>query len=285
MPGQTQRGSRTAQKNFSRLANTQEFRVSRISADGAGFGGGAGRIGRTVPYPGGPYSMASEDVFSATGAYDKVLLLSLITLASAVVSFLLKLPAGIILITALGAMVAAIVTNFRPTMAATTAPIYALLQGVTLGVLSWWSAQNGLGAVGMALMGTLGIYFGVSFLYRTGWVRVTQNFTRVTLVIVSGTMFAVFGYFLLSLFNFPVLSGANSHIGTFLIFGVLYLVSGIMTLFTDFAYIDQAANSRQFNRHGEWYAALSVLISLVMIFLGLLRIFGAMGGGGGGSRR
>ncbi len=285
MASSNQRGSSTAQKNFSRLANTQEFKVSRISAEGAGFaGGGAGRLGRTGPIAGGPYSMSSDETFSATGAYDKVLLLSLITLGSAVVSYALKLPIGIAFLTAIGALVCYFVTNFKPTIASTTAPLYGLLQGVTLGVLSYWAAMNGIGAVAMALMGTLGIYFGVLALYRTGWVRVTQTFTKVTFVIVMGTMFAAFGYMLLSWFGFPVLSGANSNVGTFMIFGVLYLVAGIMTLFTDFAYIDQAAASKQFNRHAEWYAALSVIISLVMIFLGLLRIFGAFGGGGGSRR-
>ncbi|HUY86020.1 MAG TPA: Bax inhibitor-1/YccA family protein, partial [Acidimicrobiales bacterium] len=197
-----------------------------------------------------------------------------------VISYALNLPPALAFIGAIGGLGVVLWTNFHPTIAKTTAPIYALLQGLTLGILSRWTAGSGYGIVTMALLGTLGVYFAVLTLYRTGWVRVTQGFTKAAFVIVMGTMFAAFGYMILNMLHFPVLSSVGSRGGTFVIFGVLYLVSGIMTLFVDFAFIDNAGKSSGLSRDGEWYAALTVLISLVMIYLGLLRIIGAFGGGG-----
>jgi uncharacterized YccA/Bax inhibitor family protein len=46
-----------------------------------------------------------------------------------------------------------------------------------------------------------------------------------------------------------------------------------MDLFVDFAYVYRAQQAGV-SKDGEWFAALSIMISLVMIYLALLRIFG-----------
>ena len=61
---------------------------------------------------------------------------------------------------------------------------------------------------------------------------------------------------------------------TLLIFGVLYLVVGVMDLFVDFAYVYKAQQAGV-SKEGEWFAALSIMFSLVMIYLALLRILGS----------
>ena len=59
----------------------------------------------------------------------------------------------------------------------------------------------------------------------------------------------------------------------FLVFGLLYLVLGVMDLFVDFAYVTQAEQVG-LSHEGEWFAAFSIMVSLVMIYLALLRILG-----------
>ncbi len=263
---QRQSGSPAVRRNFSRLSNTREFRVTTVSADG--------------PWGAGPSAPATT--FSAAGAFDKVLTLAILAMASGIGAYLLHLSPGFALLGALVAMGCFYGTQFRPTTARFTAPLFAVSEGVALGILSSWAALQGFGVVLLAILGTVGIYFGVLTLYRTGLVRVTPTFVRMALVIGLGTVFAAFGSILLSWIHVPLLSTTVSSNGaTFLIFGVMYLLTGVTQLFVDFAYIDQAAASRQLNRSGEWFAALLVLGSLVMVFLGLLRILGAFGGGGG----
>jgi len=267
----TPQGSPGIRRNFGRLAGTREFRISSVSAGGTAYGG--------------PWAPVADEAFSATGAYDRVLALALITLVSGIGAYLLHLAPGFAFLAAIVAMGLFYATTlWRPTAAHVTAPIFAVAEGAFLGILSWWASYQGFGAVALAVLGTVGIYFGVLALYRTGLVRVTPGFVRLAIAIGIGTVFAALGSILFSMFHVPLLSATLSgNLGVYFIFGVMYLLTGVMQLFVDFSYIDQAAASRQFNRNAEWFASMLVLGSLVMVFLGLLRILGAFGAGG--SRR
>jgi uncharacterized YccA/Bax inhibitor family protein len=264
------RGSPGVGRNFGRLAETQQFRVSSVSAGDTAYGG--------------PWAPVADEAFSATGAYDRVLALTLITLVSGIGAFLFHLAGGVAFLAAIVAMGLYYATLWRPTVAHVTAPIFAVAEGAFLGILSWWASYQGFAVVALAVLGTVGIYFGVLVLYRTALVRVTPGFVRLAIAIGIGTVFAALGSILFSMFHIPLLSATLSgNLGTYFIFGVLYLLTGVMGLFVDFSYIDQAAASRQFNRNAEWFASMSVLVSLVTVFLGLLRMLGAFGGSG--SRR
>jgi uncharacterized YccA/Bax inhibitor family protein len=67
--------------------------------------------------------------------------------------------------------------------------------------------------------------------------------------------------------------GTSQGTTYFVVFGVLYLVVAVMDLFVDFAYVDRAEQAG-ITHEGEWFAAFSIMISVVMIYLALLRIFG-----------
>jgi uncharacterized YccA/Bax inhibitor family protein len=58
------------------------------------------------------------------------------------------------------------------------------------------------------------------------------------------------------------------------VFGFLYLVIAIMNLFVDFNYVYMAQQAGV-TKDGEWFAALSIMFSLVMVYLALLRILGS----------
>jgi uncharacterized YccA/Bax inhibitor family protein len=55
---------------------------------------------------------------------------------------------------------------------------------------------------------------------------------------------------------------------------VLYLVVAVMGLFVDFNYVYMAQRAGA-SKDGEWFAALSIMFSVVMIYLALLRILGS----------
>jgi uncharacterized YccA/Bax inhibitor family protein len=52
----------------------------------------------------------------------------------------------------------------------------------------------------------------------------------------------------------------------------MYLIVGVMNLFVDFAYVYKAQQAGV-SKEGEWFAAQSIMISMVMIYLALLTIF------------
>ena len=124
----------------------------------------------------------SGRTFSADGALNKTGLLLLVALVSGSVAYVTNLPIGVAWVGMLVAMALGIWCAFSPRRAAVLAPIYAVLEGAVLGVISHFYASSGTPVVPLAIFGTTAIVVGVWVVHRTGLVRVTPKFFRVTLV-------------------------------------------------------------------------------------------------------
>jgi uncharacterized YccA/Bax inhibitor family protein len=225
-----------------------------------------------VPSPDGPPATRPpvSDVrpFVAAEVFNKVLLLAAIALGFGITGALLHVPTGAALVCMVAALVVAIVTIVRPHRAPVLAPVFAALEGVTLGVVSKLFAGQDAQIIPLAIIGTSVVFFGVLAAYRTGLVRVGPAFVRATVIAGFGLL-AVFIAVALGL-QFPGTSQGTTY---FLVFGVLYLILGVMDLFVDFAFVTQAEQVG-LSHEGEWFAAFSIMVSLVMIYLALLRILG-----------
>jgi uncharacterized YccA/Bax inhibitor family protein len=57
------------------------------------------------------------------------------------------------------------------------------------------------------------------------------------------------------------------------VIGVIYLVVAVANLFVDFSYV-QNAEAQGLSAEGEWYAAFSIMLALVMVYIAMLRILG-----------
>ena len=76
----------------------------------------------------------------------------------------------------IGGLIVALITVFKKTLAPITTPIYALLEGVALGGLSAWFESMYPGIVFQAVTLTFGVLFALLFAYRSGLIKVTENF-------------------------------------------------------------------------------------------------------------
>jgi uncharacterized YccA/Bax inhibitor family protein len=206
--------------------------------------------------------------FVAAEVFDKVFILVGIALACGALAAVLHLPVGVAVVCMLAALAVAVVTMFRPQQAPVLAPVFAGLEGLSLGVISkLFTGQDGK-IVPLAIVGTSVVFLGVLGAYRTGLVKVGTAFIRATVIAGFGLL-AVMLAVMLGL-QFP---GASQGGTTYVVFGVLYLVVAVMDLFVDFAYVTRAEQAGV-SHAGEWFAAFSIMISVVMIYLALLRIFG-----------
>ncbi|MHB1710639.1 MAG: Bax inhibitor-1/YccA family membrane protein, partial [Acidimicrobiales bacterium] len=126
--------------------------------------------------PGGPPSTLPpvSDVrpFVAAEVFNKVILLAGIALIFGVLGALLHVPVPVAVVCMVAALVVAVVTMFRPRKAPVLAPVFAALEGVTLGVISTLFAGQSTGVIPLAIIGTTVIFFGVLAAYRTGLVKV-----------------------------------------------------------------------------------------------------------------
>lgn len=239
---------------------------------------------RNVPGSSGTLNGGAIDAASRMtldGTINKTGLLLLCAMATAAwtwYSFLqsqgLSVAGPMIFVGAIGGMIVGLITSFKKTWAPVTAPIYALLEGLVLGGLSAAinKAYPGIAIEAVGL--TFGTLFVMLFLYRTGIIKVTQKL-RIGIVAATGGIFLFYMLeWILSFFgiNLTTVNGA-SMIGI----GFSLLVVGIaaLNLVLDFDFIEQGV-TYGVPKYMEWYAAFGIMVTLVWLYLEILRLLAKM---------
>jgi uncharacterized YccA/Bax inhibitor family protein len=223
-----------------------------------------------------------EAAMSLQGTATKSLLLILLTVFAA--SFTWNAVAtgnvGIVgpatLVGGIGGFVVALVTVFKPRLAPFTGPLYAVLEGLLLGGVSALYNARFAGLPLQAVALTFGVFVALLVLYRTGLVRATENFRLGVLAATGGIMVMYLLSWVLQLFGVPM---AFLHDSSPLSIGIslVVVVVAALNLVLDFDFIERGV------AHGapkvmEWYAAFGLLVTLVWLYLEMLRLLGKLQG-------
>jgi len=186
----------------------------------------------------------------------------------------LSVAGPLVLVGAFGGLVVGLVTSFKKEWAPVTAPLYALLEGLVLGGLS---AVFNLRYPGIAIEAvglTFGTLFVMLFLYRTGVIKVTQKL-RIGIVAATGGIFLFYMLeWLLSFFgiNLTTVNGAST-IG--IVFSLFVVGIASLNLVLDFDFIEQGV-TYGVPKYMEWYGAFGIMVTLVWLYLEILRLLAKM---------
>jgi uncharacterized YccA/Bax inhibitor family protein len=154
--------------------------------------------------------------------------------------------------------------------AAIIAPLYALCEGVLLGILSRYYNLEYDGIVLQAVVATVAVFVATLLLYLTGILKVTSRFAM-AVVLAMGALAIVWTMaWLLSLFgvNFRYLY-QPTPVGIALSVGVVIL--GALNLPLDFEFIRRASADAA-PKFMEWYAAFGLMLSIIWIYVSILRV-------------
>ncbi len=166
----------------------------------------------------------------------------------------------------------AIVISFKREWAPFLAPVYAVTQGIFLGLISMIFNYAMPGIVSQAIIVTL-LIFGVMLLsYRMGWLRATPKFMKIMTFGIVGVGLFYLVMILGSAFGFSGLS--NFYAGSSMLsIGISCLVAGIaaFSFILDFDLIDRGA-AMGAPKYMEWYAAFGLMVTLVWLYLEILRL-------------
>jgi uncharacterized YccA/Bax inhibitor family protein len=229
-----------------------------------------GAYGTGGRLPADPF--APETRFSSARTFDKLIGLVILALVSGAVGYLV-VPAGIAFGCVVVALGLTLLTWWRMRLAKYVAPAYSVCEGLALGAISAAYASYGHGIIPTAIAFTGAVFIGCLVSYRTGLVRVTPR--MVTLAFMGGLgIMAVFVLSLLGL-SLPGLGGVGP-LG-FLI-GVLCLGIAVLNLFTDFEWVARS-EAAGVSAEAEWAAAFAMMTALVLVYISILRMLGAMYGG------
>ncbi|GLX20918.1 MULTISPECIES: Bax inhibitor-1/YccA family protein [Streptomyces] len=269
---------------------------SRDNGGYAGFEAQQAQAGTaTNPYATNPYAtdpatgMPAAPVRGAAMTIDDVVTRTAMTLGTLIVTATLAwiaLPVdpanvgksyGVAVGSALVAFVLAMVQSFKrkPTPALILG--YAAFEGVFLGVISMVaSTYISPGVVVQAVLGTMCVFAAVLVAYKMRWIRVTRRFT-------GFVMAAALGFVLLMLANsLFMLFGGGDGLGfrsgpLGIVFGIVGVVLGACFLAMDFKQVEDGVTYGA-PREEAWLAAFGLTLTLVWIYLELLRLFQILSG-------
>jgi uncharacterized YccA/Bax inhibitor family protein len=215
-------------------------------------------------------------VMTLQGSVLKTSILVIILLATGAYAWHLfdkQAPAlgyGLLIGASLGGLVLAFVTVFFPRAAPITAPIYAGLEGIVLGTISAVFETMYAGIVLQAVSLSVGVLAVMLFVYGMGIIRATERF-KIGVVAATGAVCLVYlATWVLSFFNvsIPYIHGSGPiGIG----FSVIVVIIAALNLILDFDFIEQGVR-HQAPRYMEWYAGFSLLVTLVWMYLEILRL-------------
>ena len=166
--------------------------------------------------------------------------------------------------------VVALITMFNQEWAPITVPIYALLEGLALGALSWFFEQSYPGIVAQAIFCTFGTLFALLLAYKSKLIKPTENFKLGVVAATGGIAFIYIISIIMSLFGsgVPVIHEA-SPMG--IIFSLFVITIAALNLVLDFDFIEQGAEMGA-PKHMEWYGAFGLLVTLIWLYLEMLRL-------------
>lgn len=219
----------------------------------------------------------AQDAMTLNGTVNKTAFLLVLTLAGAMYTWSLFFASNgtanlmpYVLVGGLGGFVVSLVTIFKKTWAPVTAPLYAALEGLFIGAISAVFELKFPGIVMQAVGLTFGTLAALLMAYRSGLIKATENFKL-------GVVAATGGIALLYLVN--IVMGFFGKSMPFIhdsgLMGIAFsgfvVVIAALNLVLDFDFIESGVEQRA-PKYMEWYAAFGLLVTLVWLYLEILRL-------------
>ncbi len=170
----------------------------------------------------------------------------------------------------IASLILAIVIIFKQTTAPLLAPVYAILEGLMLGALSALFEARYPGIVLQAVLCTCGTFIALLLAYRSRLIAATENF-KLGIVAATGGICIVYLIDMgLRFFGHSVpLIHENGPMG--IAVSVFITAVAALNLVLDFDFIEKGAEAGA-PKYMEWYAAFGLLVTLVWLYLEMLKL-------------
>lgn len=221
------------------------------------------------------FDVSSEGTQAMTvqGTVGRTAMLLALLFASTVLTWNPAAPqnsTGWIMIGGIAGFITALITIFNKKAAPVTAPLYAVCEGVLLGGISSMFEARYPGIVMQAVLLTFGTLGALLLAYTSRLIKVTENFKLGVFAATGGIALFYLVSFVLGFFGvqIPMIYGSGIvGIG----FSAVVVVIAALNLVLDFDFIEQGA-ARGAPKYMEWYAAFGLIVTLVWLYLEILRL-------------
>ncbi|MGD9620111.1 MAG: Bax inhibitor-1/YccA family protein [Mycolicibacterium sp.] len=154
---------------------------------------------------------------------------------------------------------------------------YAAVEGLFLGSASFIFANlisnGGPGMIAQAIVGTIGVFFGMLVVYKTGAIRVTPKFTRFIVAAMFGVLALMLLNFALAIFGVGGGEGFGLRSGgpLAIIFSLVVIGLAAFSFLIDFDSADQMVRAGAPEK-AAWGIALGLTVTLVWLYIEILRL-------------
>ena len=173
----------------------------------------------------------------------------------------------------IGGFIVAMITIFKKEWAPITVPIYAILEGLALGGISYiYKEAFYPGIVSQAILLTVSIFAALLFAYKTRIIKPTENFKLGIFAATGGIFLVYIASFIMYLFgaSMPIMDPSNASLIS-IGFSLFVVVIAALNLVLDFDFIEEGAEKGA-PKYMEWYGAFGLLVTLVWLYLEILRL-------------
>jgi uncharacterized YccA/Bax inhibitor family protein len=174
----------------------------------------------------------------------------------------------------IGGLITAIAISFKPNWAGYLAPLYGLLEGLFIGgisaIFNAAFADKYPGLVMQAVGLTFGVAIAMFLLYNFRVIKATE---RLKSIIIMSTVGIGIFYLLTMLLRLFGVNISFMYDSSLLSIGISLFIVAIaaLNLILDFDMIEQGAE-RGAPKFMEWYGAFGLLVTLVWLYLEILRL-------------
>lgn len=170
----------------------------------------------------------------------------------------------------ISALIVAIVLMVAPKFSPFLAPLYAIMEGLFIGGISAIYEEKFNGITTQAVLITFSILLALLFAYRTKLIKPTENFK---LGVVAATGGIALVYLIDIILHFFGLNVPFIHDTGWVGILISLFIVGIaaLNLVLDFDFIESGVE-QQAPKYMEWYAAFGLMVTLVWLYLEILRL-------------
>lgn len=223
-------------------------------------------------------SQSQGDTMTVRGTMNKFGFLMLMVMAGAFFAWNWfnagKNIGSLMMFGALGGFGVALMIIFKKQWSGYLAPAYAILEGLFVGAISAYFnflfQEKYPDIIMHAVLITFGVAAGMYLLYSLQLIRVTQKFRSVVMIATAGIAIFYLLTWILSFFDvqFAFLS-SGSTFG--IVFSLAVIAVASLNLLLDYDMIEQGA-AMGAPKYMEWYGAFGLLVTLVWLYLEILRL-------------
>lgn len=213
------------------------------------------------------------------GTVNKSFILLLLTVLTATLTWRLAasgnyLAGPLAMVGVIGGLVVAMIAIFATNTVNITGPLYALLEGLMLGSVSYLFNSFMSGIVLQAVIITFLVFALMLVLYKFRILKATATFTKVVFLATASIAVFYLVSFVASFFgaDWSVFS-LQAHGFSWLAIGiqVVIIIVASLNFILDFSYIENGA-AQGLPKKMEWYGAFSLLVTLIWLYLEILRL-------------